>query len=61
MGLVASHRGPANRAKWWQERYWEELDDEGWNRVIFWSIIGIAFGHVLVFVLIMMWPFIAGY
>jgi hypothetical protein len=49
VGLVASLRGPANRPKWWQERYWEELDEQGWTRLIFWSIVGIAFGHVLVF------------
>jgi hypothetical protein len=61
VGLVASQRGPANRPRWWQERYWEELDDQGWNRVIFWSIIAIAFGHVLVFVILMMWPFIVGH
>lgn len=60
VGLVASQRGPANRAKWWQERYWEELDDQGWNRLIFWSIIFIAFGHVLVFIVLMMWPFMVG-
>lgn len=61
VGLVASLRGPANRAKWWQERYWEELDDQGWNRWIIWSIIVIGLGHALVFVIfIMMWSFIAG-
>jgi hypothetical protein len=59
VGLVASQRSRARRAKWWQERFWEELEDEGWNRVIFWSIIVIAFGHVLVFAVIMMLPFIA--
>jgi hypothetical protein len=61
VGLVASQRGPANRPKWWQERYWEELDDSGWNRLIIWSIIVIGFGHVLVFALVMMSQFIFGH
>lgn len=60
VGLVASLRGPANRPKWWQERYWEELDEQGWTRLIFWSIIAIAFGHVLVFIILMMWPYMVG-
>ena len=59
VGLVASQRGPSNRAKWWQERYWDELDESGWNHVIIWSIVGIAFGHVLVFIILMMWPYLA--
>ncbi|HEX9038934.1 MAG TPA: hypothetical protein VF808_18270 [Ktedonobacterales bacterium] len=58
VGLVASQRGPANRAKWWQERYWEELDDSEWNRVIFWSMVIIGIGHVVVFLIFMMWPII---
>lgn len=51
VGLVASARGPANRPKWWQERYWNELEDQGWSRLIIWSIIVIGIGHVLVFLL----------
>ena len=60
VALVASQRGPANRPHWWQERYWDELDDSGWNRAIIWSIVIIGIGHVVVFALIMMWPFILG-
>lgn len=60
VGLVASQRGLANRAKWWQERYWEELDDQGWNRIIIWSFVVIGIGHVFIFLIFMMWQFIIG-
>src|SRR5487761_1526066 len=56
VGLVASSRSPGNRAKWWQERYWDELDDHGWNQLIWWCIMLIAFGHVLVFILLLIVP-----
>lgn len=54
VGLVASQRGPANRPHWWQERYWEELDDAGWNHVIVWSIVLIGIGHVVLFAIFML-------
>jgi hypothetical protein len=57
VGLVASQRGPARRPKWWQERYWEELDDVGWNRFIIWSILIIGIGHVVVFAVFMLATF----
>jgi hypothetical protein len=58
VGLTASQRGPTRRPKWWQERYWEELDEVGWNRFIIWSIVIIGFGHVLVFVIFMFAAFV---
>lgn len=58
VGLVASGRTPQNRAKWWQERYWEELDDQDWNRLIWWFFMVVAFGHVIVFIVLMMIPFL---
>ncbi len=58
VGMVASLRGPTNRPKWWQERYWEELDDQGWTRIIFWSIVIIGIGHVVVFFVVMMFQFL---
>lgn len=54
VGLVASQRSPERRPKWWQERYWEELDDASWNHFIIWSIVIIGVGHVLVFAIFMM-------
>jgi hypothetical protein len=56
VGLVASSRSPENRAKWWQERYWDELDDHGWNRLIWSFILIVAFGHILVFILLLVVP-----
>jgi len=58
VGLVASARNPEHRAKWWQERYWDELDDRGWNRLIWWFFMAIAFGHIIVFVVLMMYPYL---
>lgn len=56
VGLVGSVRSPAHRAKWWQERYWEELDDHGWNRLIWWFFMIVAFGHIIAFIALMMIP-----
>ena len=58
VGLVASARNPEHRAKWWQERYWDELDDKDWNRLIWWFFMIVAFGHIIVFVVLMMYPFL---
>lgn len=56
VGLVASSRSPGNRAKWWQERFWDELDDRDWNKVIWWFLMIVAFGHVLVFAALILLP-----
>lgn len=56
VGLVASARSPGNRAKFWQGRYWDELDDRGWNRVLVWFFIILAFGHIVLFMLLVLVP-----
>jgi uncharacterized protein with PIN domain len=58
VGIVASSRSPANRAKWWQERFWDELDDRDWNRLIIWFIMFVAFAHVGFFLLLVLVPLI---
>lgn len=58
VGLVASARSPGNRAKWWEERFWEDLDDRDWNRLLWWFFMIVAFGHIIVFLVLMMLPYI---
>jgi uncharacterized protein with PIN domain len=56
VGMVASSRSPENRAKWWQERFWDELDDREWNKLIWWFLMIVAFGHVIVFAVLILLP-----
>lgn len=58
VGMVASARSPGNRAKWWEERFWEDLDDRDWNRMLWWFFMIVAFGHIIVFIVLMMLPYI---
>lgn len=54
VALVGSARAPQNRARWWQGRFWDELDDHDGNRFLIWFFMIVAFGHVIVFFAIMM-------
>ena len=56
VGLVASARSPDNRPHWWQERYWDELDDRVGNRLLIWFILIVAFAHVGFFLLLVLVP-----
>lgn len=58
VGLVASMRGVEGRAHWWQERYWDELDDASWTRIIIWSFVLLHFWLVVAFVLLMLWQYL---
>lgn len=58
VGLVASFRSPGNRAKWWQERFWDELDDRDWNRILWWFFMIVAFGHIVVFIVLILAQYI---
>jgi len=58
VGLVASARGPGNRPHWWQERYWDELDDRVGNRLLSWFILIVAFAHVGFFLLLVLVPLV---
>ncbi|MEO7001845.1 MAG: hypothetical protein ABI068_08450 [Ktedonobacterales bacterium] len=54
VGLVASVRNPATRPAVWSPAYWRNPDDEDVERVLFWTIIIVAFGHMVVFFVALM-------
>jgi len=59
IGLVASERSPQLRPRIWEGRYWNnDKHVEAW---LWWMIIVVAFGHMVVFIIIMLWPAIVQY
>ena len=54
LGIVASERGPQTQLHFWQERYWD--NDKVVQRWLWWTIMVIAFGHMAVFIVVMIWP-----
>ena len=54
LGIVATVRGPQAHPHFWQEQYWE--NDTNVQRWLWWTIMIVAFGHMAVFVVVMIWP-----
>ncbi len=54
LGIVASERGPQTQLHFWQEHYWD--NDKVVQRWLWWTIMVIAFGHMVVFLIVMIWP-----
>ena len=54
LGIVASERGPKVKLHFWQEAYWD--NDKAVQRWLWWTIMIVAFGHMGVFLVIMIWP-----
>ena len=54
VGIVASARNPALRPSIWSRAYWRNPNDEDVERLLFWTIVIIAFGHMVVFFVALM-------
>jgi len=54
LGIVASERGPQTQLHFWQEHYWD--NDKVVQRWLWWTIMIIAFGHMAVFLVVMLLP-----
>jgi len=50
LAVVAAERGPGARPRFWDERYWDHLDDTQVNRLLLW-LFAVAFGvHAAAFI-----------
>jgi len=54
VGIVASARNPALRPPIWSRAYWRNPNDEDVERLLLWTILIIAFGHMVVFFVALM-------
>ncbi|GEM_PF-3621099 len=54
IGLIASERSPSLRPHFWEESYWNI--DKNVEKWLWWTIMIVAFGHMVFFAIIMLWP-----
>jgi hypothetical protein len=50
LAVVAAEHGPGARPRFWDERYWDQLDDTQLSRLLLW-LFAVAFGvHAAAFI-----------